>query len=138
MSVHGGVRPRAILVATVYLTRKLLKDAGVIDQLEFGDGRSWHWESGVHYERLVDLETSEVTEFYHLELEMVKEQITREMGHKPVDHGLESFGCKLKSCPISGKSLRHRIAAHGHLVAFCQCCSCGFCLPQKGRSIHRL
>ena len=86
----------------------------------------------MHCEHLVDVETGEVTEFYHLELETVKEQITREMGHKPVDHRLELFGCKLKSCRLSAKSLRHKIAAHRRLVAFCLRRSFGLCSPQKG------
>mgnify|MGYP001171693067 FL=1 len=63
---------------------------------------------------------------------MVREQITREMGHKPVDHRLESFGCKLKFCPISAKPLRHEIATHRRLVAFCLYSSFGLCSPQKG------
>ena len=73
----------------------------------------------MHYEHLVDLETGEVTDFYRLELGTVKEQITREMGHKLVDHSLESFDCKLSSCPLLAKSLRHEIAVHRRLVAFC-------------------
>ena len=86
----------------------------------------------MHYENLVDLETGEVKEFYLLELETVKEQITLEMGHKPVDHRLESFCCILKSCPLSTKSLRHKIVAHERLVAFFLCSSFGLCSPQKG------
>ena len=86
----------------------------------------------MHYEHLVNVETGEVTEFYHLELETVKEQITREMGQKPVDHRLELFGCKLKSCLLSAKSLRHKIAPHWRLVAFCLSSSFGLCSPQKG------
>ena len=66
-----------------------------------------------------------------MELETVKEQITREMGHKPVDHRLESFGFKLKSCLLSAKSLQHKIAVHRRLVAFHLCSSFGLCPPQK-------
>jgi Fur family ferric uptake transcriptional regulator len=85
-----------ISIATIYRTVKLLEEAGVIDRLEFGDGRARYEESGQHHEHLVDVETGEVIEFYHAELEALKEQIAREMGYELVDHRLELFGRKLK------------------------------------------
>ena len=84
-----------ISIATVYRTVKLLEEAGVIDRLEFGDGRARYQESGQHHEHLVDVETGEVIEFYHAELEALKEQIAQEMGYELVDHRLELFGRKL-------------------------------------------
>ena len=86
-----------ISIATVYRTVKLLQEAAVIDRLEFGDGRSRYEESGEHHEHLIDVETGEVKEFYHAELEALKEQIAREMGYELVDHRLELFGRKLKA-----------------------------------------
>ena len=86
-----------ISIATVYRTVKLLEEAGVIDRLEFGDGRSRYEESGEHHEHLVDVETGEVIEFYHAELEALKVQIAQEMGYELVDHRLELFGRKLTS-----------------------------------------
>ena len=88
---------RTISIATVYRTVKLLQEAAVIDRLEFGDGRSRYEESGEHHEHLIDVETGEVKEFYHAELEALKEQIAREMGYELVDHRLELFGRKLKA-----------------------------------------
>ena len=84
-----------ISIATVYRTVKLLEDAGVIEKLEFGDGRARYEEAGQHHEHLVDVETGEVIEFYHAELEALKEQVAREMGYELVDHRLELFGRKL-------------------------------------------
>ena len=66
-----------ISIATVYRTVKLLEEAGE------------------HHEHLVDVETGEVIEFYHAELEALKEQIAKEMGYELVDHRLELFGRKL-------------------------------------------
>ena len=86
-----------ISIATVYRTVKLLEEAGVIDRLEFGDGRARYEESGQHHEHLVDVETGEVIEFYHAELEALKEQIAHDMGYELVDHSLELFGRKFKS-----------------------------------------
>lgn len=84
-----------ISIATVYRTVKLLEEAGVIERLEFGDGRARYEEAGQHHEHLVDVESGEVIEFYHAELEALKEQIAREMGYELVDHRLELFGRKL-------------------------------------------
>ena len=78
-----------ISIATVYRTVKLLEEAGVIDRLEFGDGRARYEESGEHHEHLVEVETGEV--------EALKEQIAREMGYELVDHRLELFGRKLQT-----------------------------------------
>ena len=84
-----------ISIATVYRTVKLLEEAGIIDWIKFGNGRVPYEESGEHHEHLVDVETGEVIEFYHAELEALKEQIAHEMGYELVDHRLELFGRKI-------------------------------------------
>ena len=85
-----------ISIATVYRTVKLLEEAGIIDWIKFGNGRVPYEESGEHHEHLVDVETGEVIEFYHAELEALKEKIAHEMGYVLVDHRLELFGRKIK------------------------------------------
>jgi len=86
-----------ISIATVYRTVKLLEEAGVIERLEFGDGRARYEESGEHHEHLVDIETGEVIEFYDEPLERMKEEIANRMGYELVDHRLELFVRKKKS-----------------------------------------
>ena len=86
-----------ISIATVYRTVKLLEAAGLIERLEFGDGRSRYEEAGEHHEHLVDIETGEVHEFYNEELETLKTEIAREMGYDLIDHRLELYGKKRKS-----------------------------------------
>ena len=81
-----------ISIATVYRTVKLLEEAGLIERLEFGDGRSRYEEAGEHHEHLVDIETGEVHEFYNEELETLKTEIAREMGYELIDHRLELYG----------------------------------------------
>ena len=75
-----------ISIATVYRSVKLLEEACIIDRIEFGNGRARYEESGEHHEHLVDVETCEVIEFYHVELEALKEQIAHEMEYELVDH----------------------------------------------------
>ena len=86
-----------ISIATVYRTVKLLEEAGLIERLEFGDGRSRYEEAGEHHEHLVDIETGEVHEFYNEELETLKTEIAHEMGYDLIDHRLELYGKKRKS-----------------------------------------
>ena len=86
-----------ISIATVYRTVKLLEEAGFIERLEFGDGRSRYEEAGEHHEHLVDIETGEVHEFYNEELETLKTEIARDMGYDLIDHRLELYGKKRKS-----------------------------------------
>ena len=86
-----------ISIATVYRTVKLLEEAGLIERLEFGDGRSRYEEAGEHHEHLVDIETGEVHEFFNEELETLKTEIAREMGYDLIDHRLELYGKKRKS-----------------------------------------
>ena len=86
-----------ISIATVYRTVKLLEEAGLIERLEFGDGRSRYEEAREHHEHLVDIETGEVHEFYNEELETLKAEIAREMGYDLFDHRLELYGKKRKS-----------------------------------------
>ena len=86
-----------ISIATVYRTVKLLEEAGFIERLEFGDGRSRYEEAGEHHEHLVDIETGEVHEFYNEELETLKAEIAREMGYDLIDHRLELYGKKKKN-----------------------------------------
>lgn len=83
-----------ISIATVYRTMKLLEEAGVVERLEFGDGRARYEESGDHHEHLVDIETGEVIEFFDAELEEMKRAIAEKMGYDLVDHRLELFGRK--------------------------------------------
>ena len=86
-----------ISIATVYRTVKLLEEAGLIERLEFGDGRSRYEEAGEHHEHLVDIETGEVHEFYNEELETLKTELAREMGYDLIDHRLELYGKKRTS-----------------------------------------
>ena len=89
-------KDRTISIATVYRTVKILEEAGVIDKIEFGDGRSRYEESGSHHHHLVDVESGEVFEFYNEELENLKIEIANKLGYELVDHRLELLGRKIK------------------------------------------
>ena len=94
--LRSVVQDNTISIATVYRTVKLLEEAGVIEKLEFGDGRARYEEAREHHEHLVDVETGEVIEFFHAELEALKEEIAQKMGYELIDHRLELYGKKIK------------------------------------------
>ena len=85
-----------ISIATVYRTVKLFEEAGIIERLDIGDGRSRYEEAGEHHEHLIDVESGEIIEFQNEELEEMKRQVALNMGYELVDHRLELFGKKIK------------------------------------------
>jgi Fur family ferric uptake transcriptional regulator len=89
-----------ISIATVYRTVKLFEDAGILDRLDFGDGRARYEESrDDHHDHLIDLNSGEVIEFRNEEIERLQEFVARELGYKLVDHRLELYGVKLDRRP---------------------------------------
>ena len=85
-----------ISIATVYRSLKLFEDANVLVRHDFGEGRARYEETGDHHEHLIDIETGEVIEFMHQELEALKERVANELGYELVDHRLELYGRRLK------------------------------------------
>ncbi len=85
-----------ISLATIYRTVGVLEQAGIIDKLDVGDGKARYELSGEHHEHLVDVDTGEIHEFQHEELEALKEKIALDMGFELVGHRLELFGRKIK------------------------------------------
>jgi Fur family ferric uptake transcriptional regulator len=88
---------KTISLATVYRTVGVLEQAGIVDKLEVGDGKARYELSGEHHEHLVDVDSGEIHEFQHEELEALKEKIARDMGFELVGHRLELFGRKISS-----------------------------------------
>lgn len=87
-----AVDPR-ISLATVYRTVKLFDEAGILDKLEFGDGRARYEDAQrEHHDHLIDVTTGEVIEFVDKEIEQLQEKIARRLGYRLQGHRLELFG----------------------------------------------
>ncbi|MFN9847857.1 MAG: Fur family transcriptional regulator [Alphaproteobacteria bacterium] len=85
-----------ISIATVYRTVRLFEEAGIIDRLDFRDGRSRYEEhSDDHHDHLIDMKTGKVVEFVDAEIEALQEAIARKLGYRLVDHRLELYGMPL-------------------------------------------
>ena len=91
----SAVDPR-ISLATVYRTVKLFEEAGILEKLEFGDGRARYEDAERdHHDHLIDVSTGAVIEFVDPEIEALQEKIAREHGFRLVDHRLELYGIPL-------------------------------------------
>ena len=84
-----------VSIATVYRTVKLLQNAGILEKLEFNDGRS-RFEDAVrkHHDHLIDLDTGKVIEFIDEEIEYIQKKIANKLGYDLVGHKLELYGKK--------------------------------------------
>ncbi len=85
-----------ISIATVYRTVRLFEDAGILERLDFRDGRSrYEPVSDEHHDHLINVETGEVVEFHNDQIERLQEEIAEKLGFKLVDHRMELYGVPL-------------------------------------------
>ncbi|MEP5730025.1 MAG: Fur family transcriptional regulator [Sulfitobacter sp.] len=86
-----------ISIATVYRTVKLFEEAGILDKLEFGDGRARYEDAERdHHDHLIDLNSGEVIEFVDEEIEALQEKIAQKLGYDLRGHRLELYGVPIK------------------------------------------
>lgn len=90
-------RDPRISIATVYRTVKLFEESGIIDRLEFGDGRARYEDAErEHHDHLIDMNSGEVIEFVDPEIEELQERIARKLGYRLKGHKLELYGVPLR------------------------------------------
>ena len=88
---------KRISVATVYRTVKLFDEAGILDRVDFGDGRARYENAErAHHDHLIDLSSGEVIEFVDPEIETLQEKIAQRFGYRLKGHRLELYGVPLK------------------------------------------
>ncbi|MFK7744154.1 MAG: Fur family transcriptional regulator [Roseobacter sp.] len=86
-----------ISLATVYRTVKLFEEAGILDKLEFGDGRARYEDAERdHHDHLIDINSGEVIEFVDPDIEELQERIAKKLGYELRGHRLELYGVPLK------------------------------------------
>lgn len=84
-----------ISIATVYRTVKLFEEAGLLERLEFGDGRARYEDAERdHHDHLIDMQTGEVIEFIDPEIEELQDRIAKRLGYTLKGHRLELYGVK--------------------------------------------
>ncbi|WP_370231420.1 Fur family transcriptional regulator [Cognatishimia sp.] len=90
---RASERDSGISLATVYRTVKLFEEAGILDKLEFGDGRARYEDAERdHHDHLIDINSGEVIEFMDPEIEQLQEKIAEKLGYRLKGHKLELYG----------------------------------------------
>ncbi len=86
-----------ISLATVYRTVKLFEESGLLDKLEFGDGRARYEDAERdHHDHLIDVNSGEVIEFVDPDIEALQERIAHRLGYRLIGHRLELLGVPMK------------------------------------------
>ena len=93
---RASAQDASISIATVYRTVKLFEESGILDRLEFGDGRARYEDAERdHHDHLIDLTTGKVIEFVDSEIEELQERIATKLGYTLRGHKLELYGVPL-------------------------------------------
>lgn len=99
-AIHARAAERDpnLSIATVYRTVKLFEESGLLERLEFGDGRARYEDAErEHHDHLIDLQTGAVIEFVDPEIEALQERIAARLGYDLRGHRLELFGVRKRN-----------------------------------------
>jgi Fur family ferric uptake transcriptional regulator len=76
-------------LATVYRVLTQFEAAGIVEKHNFDDGHSvYELAKSEHHDHMVDVDTSQVTEFVSAKIEKLQFEIAAEHGFELVDHEL--------------------------------------------------
>lgn len=97
LHARAAAQDAGISLATVYRTVKLFEEQGILDKLDFGDGRArYETADRDHHDHLIDLQSGDVIEFVDEEIEALQEKIAAKLGYELKGHRLELYGVPLK------------------------------------------
>lgn len=98
LHARAVAKDSGISIATVYRTVKLFEEAGILEKLEFGDGRARYEDADRdHHDHLIDLNSGKVIEFVDEEIEALQEKIAEKLGYELRGHRLELYGVPKKA-----------------------------------------
>ena len=84
---------QSISLATVYRTVKLFEESGILEKLEFGDGRARYEDADrEHHDHLINIQNGKVIEFVDSDIELLQEKIANKLGYRLLGHKLELYG----------------------------------------------
>lgn len=94
---RAAAEDAAISLATVYRTVKLFEEVGILEKVDFGDGRARYEDAErAHHDHLIDVTTGEVVEFIDEEIEALQRRVAERLGYELKGHRLELYGVPLK------------------------------------------
>ena len=87
----------------MYRSVKLFEESGILDRLEFGDGRSRYEDAErEHHDHLIDINTGKVIEFCDTRIQQIQTTMSKLMDFKVDYHSLYFYGI-CKDCQNSEK-----------------------------------
>ena len=87
---------QSISLATVYRTVKLFEESGILEKLEFGDGRARYEDADrEHHDHLINIQNGKVIEFVDSDIELLQEKIANKLGYRLLGYKLELYGVPL-------------------------------------------
>lgn len=99
IELHAAVifRHPHISLATVYRTLRMLCDAEIVEEHDFGAGCS-HFElaGGPHHDHLIDAESGTIVEFCDPEIERLQQAVAERLGYRLTGHRLELYGVRAR------------------------------------------
>jgi Fur family ferric uptake transcriptional regulator len=78
--------------ATVYRTLKLLVEAGLASQRQFGDGQARYELAGEHHDHLICTKCGKIVEFEDGEIEALQDRVAGRFGFELLRHRHEMYG----------------------------------------------
>jgi Fur family ferric uptake transcriptional regulator len=94
---RASAEDSAISLATVYRTVKLFEEVGILEKMDFGDGRARYEDAErEHHDHLIDVSSGEVVEFVDEEIEALQRKVAERLGYELKGHRLELYGVPLK------------------------------------------
>ena len=96
-------------LSTVYRTLKLLVDAGLASQRDFGDGITRYEPSSGedHHDHLICVRCGAIIEFKNLKIEALQKEVAALKGFTVIRHRLEIYGY-CEKCRPAGRSRAQR------------------------------
>jgi Fur family ferric uptake transcriptional regulator len=103
-ALHAKVRKHGLNIglATIYRTLNLLRDAKLVEQRDFAEGRAVFEPLSPleHHDHLICQDCGQIQEFENHEIEELQRQVAKRLGFELKSHRLDLFGRCLKSnCP---------------------------------------
>jgi Fur family transcriptional regulator, ferric uptake regulator len=93
---RATARDASISMATVYRTVKLFEEYGILERLDFRDGRARYDDADRdHHDHLIDVATGDVIEFVDREIEELQRRVAQRLGYELIGHRLELYGRKI-------------------------------------------
>ena len=91
-------------LATIYRTLNLLRDAGLVEQSSFADGRAVFelLPPGSHHDHLVCIDCGKIVEFEHPGIEALQRKVALEWGFDLTSHRLDLYG-RCSDCRSDGQ-----------------------------------